>query len=114
MNGSFNRPVGPCLFRSVTPESLNRNISCPACLLTRERIERDSPISEHREQPDWIRKAHGIGDDIISDERTLLAELAAVVHGWPTSNCVVRKALDIAAMELLDMAGKEPAAPELV
>lgn len=52
----------------------------------------------------WVEQAHGFGDDLVTDEQTMLIELAAVVYDWPVRDPVVETALHKAAMTLLIMA----------
>ena len=55
-------------------------------------------------QPDWVKQAHDLDDDVDSNDAELFAQLAGVVESWPAQNQVVRKALHAAAMELVAQA----------
>ncbi len=63
-------------------------------------------MSRETQDADWIVQAHGLSDDVASDDAALLAELAGVVQSWPARNIVTRKALHRAAVLLLDEARK--------
>lgn len=53
---------------------------------------------------DWVRFAHGLGDDVSTEEWALLAELSGVLGAWPARSAVARRALDEAARHLQRMA----------
>lgn len=55
-------------------------------------------------KPEWVLRAHAIGDDLSAEDWALLAELASVLDRWPARNLVVRRALDHAARELQELA----------
>lgn len=56
------------------------------------------------DKPQWVLRAHAIGDDLSSDEWALLTELASLLEDWPARNQVVRRALDHAARALQELA----------
>lgn len=56
------------------------------------------------DKPQWVLRAHAIGDDLSTDEWALLTELASVLEDWPARNQVVRHALDHAARALQELA----------
>jgi hypothetical protein len=56
------------------------------------------------DKPQWVLRAHAIGDDLSTDEWALLTELASVLEDWPARNQVVRRALDHAARALQELA----------
>ena len=56
------------------------------------------------DKPQWVQRAHAIGDDLSTDEWALLTELASVLEDWPARNQVVRRALDHAARALQELA----------
>lgn len=55
-------------------------------------------------EPDWVRFAHGLGDDVSTEEWALLAELSGVLGAWPARSQVARRALDEAARQLQQLA----------
>lgn len=55
----------------------------------------------------WVMRAHGLGDDLSTEEWALLAELAEVLDCWPARNAVVRRALDHAAERLQQLAAEQ-------
>ena len=56
----------------------------------------------------WGRgAAHGLGDDLTQADWALLAELAGVLDAWPARNAVARRALDVAAERLQQLAAEE-------
>ena len=56
------------------------------------------------DKPQWVQRAHALGDDLSTEEWALLTELASVPDDWPARNQVVRRALDHAARELHELA----------
>ncbi|TIX50621.1 hypothetical protein [Alteraurantiacibacter aquimixticola] len=76
------------------------------------RMGKGQGMEETIDSPDWVMQAHGLSDDVTSDEAELLAELAGVVDSWPARNIVTRRALHEAAMALLNLASEngQPAA----
>ncbi len=61
-------------------------------------------IRDKHDRPTWARSAHAWDDDVTTEEDLLLLELAGIVRDWPTTNEVVRVALDRASQELVALA----------
>lgn len=60
--------------------------------------------SRSRVEESWIVRAHALDDDLTCSDGELLSSLADIVRDWPTTNVVVRAALDKASLELIALA----------
>jgi hypothetical protein len=65
-------------------------------------------IRHKKDRPSWAKSAHAWDDDVTTEEDLLLIELAGIVRDWPTTNEVVRAALDKASQELVALADVAP------